>query len=198
MQNIIFDLGRVLLDFQPQAFLESLFGHTHLIGELKLAVFDSPEWTMLDRGVISQDQAAERLIHQHPELAEQIRIIFSRWFSILTPIESSVECLYDLKKQGYGLYVLSNFHREAFEHVYAKYEWFQLFDGMIISYAVQALKPEPAIYEALLTAYNLEPAHCLFIDDLSANIEGGRQLGIKGIQYQNHAQLLRDLEQILR
>ena len=108
-----------------------------------------------------------------------------------------MELIYDLKKKEYGLYALSNFHREAFAHVYKKYEWFQLFDGMIISYAVQALKPEPAIYEALLTGYDLEPERCLLIDDLLANIEGGRQLGIRGIQYQNHAQLIRDLEQIL-
>lgn len=197
VQNIVFDLGRVLIDYDPQTFLDSLFGRTFDTNKLKPVVFQSPEWAMLDRGVINQAQAVERLGNQYPELAEHIRIVFDNWFSMLTPIESSVEWVTRLHKQGYSLYVLSNFHREAFSYVRGKYSWFHLFDGMVISYQVHALKPEPAIYEALLRMYQLEPESCLFIDDVLANIEGAQQMGIKGIQYKNPEQMSRDLVEVL-
>ncbi len=196
--NVVFDLGKVLLNFEPQEYLATLFNDEHLVGQLYKVVFGSPEWFMLDRGVITQEQAVERLSNQCPDLANEIQLVFAEWFSILTPIHSTVEVLRQLKRDGYKLYVISNFHEAAFSYVYRKYDWFSLFDGLVISYQIKALKPEPSIYRALLEKYDLVPEQSVFVDDSLANIEGARQLGMAGVHYQTAEEFRQELELILR
>ncbi|NMB02148.1 MAG: HAD family phosphatase [Firmicutes bacterium] len=198
MENIIFDLGNVLLKFNPVDYLATLFDEEELVTRLHKVVFTSPEWFMLDRGVIDQAEAERRLIDQNPDLATEIPAVFDDWFSLLKPISSSVEVLRNLKKTGYKLYALSNFHEAAFEYVVKKYEWFDLFDGMVISYEHQALKPEPAIYQILLGKYFLIPEKSVFIDDSLANLAGASRFGIKGIHYQTPEQLKLELNYILK
>lgn len=193
LQNIVFDLGGVLLNWQPKSYLVSLFDDPELRKKMQEIVFASVEWQMLDRGVISQAEGVERLKNQHPSFKAEIDLVFASWFEILTPIESTARKLPQLKKQGYKLYVISNFHELAFSYVYEKNAWFKLFDGLILSYEVKALKPEPAIYQALLNQFNLQSAASLFIDDLASNIEGARRVGMRGIQYQTAEQFEHDL-----
>jgi len=198
IQNLIFDLGNVLLKFNPGEYLAGLFEDPELVRRLHRAVFSSPEWYMLDRGVLTQEEAVARLTRQYPDLAPEIRLTFADGFSILKPIPSNVEVVRSLKKSGYRLYILSNFHRAAFEHVYGKYQWFSLFDGMVISYQHQALKPEPAIYQILLASYALLPEECVFIDDSLANLAAASEFGIRGIHYQSSDQLRLELNYILQ
>lgn len=197
IRNIIFDLGNVLLTWNPADYLATLFDDGELVTKLHKAVFLSPEWFMLDRGVISQEKAVERLIQQHPELAREIKATFADWFSLLKPISSNVELLRSVKEQGYKVYALSNFHKDAFDYVAKKYEWFSLFDGMIISADHQVMKPEPGIYQLLLTTYELIPEECVFIDDSLANLAAASEFGIKGIHCESPDQLKLELNYLL-
>ncbi|HHT73801.1 MAG TPA: HAD family phosphatase [Firmicutes bacterium] len=194
IKNIVFDLGRVLISFEPEQLLQHLLADPSDRQALLRIVFQSPEWFMLDRGVITQEQAAQRLINQHPQKAAQIQMVLDRWLPILTPIESSVELVRLFKEKGLGLYVISNFHRAAFDYIWSRYPWLRLFDGMVISCETQTLKPEPAIYQTLLEKYSLNPAECLFIDDSPANVEGARQMGMHALQYISGEQIRRELE----
>ena len=197
IKNFVFDLGQVLINFQPEAYLRRLFpGHPQL-KLVQKAVFGSSEWLMLDRGVIDQEEAELRLINQYPHLKEEISITLAGWFMMLTPIEANVALLPALKERGYGLFVISNFHEDAFAHIEAKYDWLKLFDGLVISYQHQVLKPEPRIYRELLEGYQLLGNECLFIDDVTANIEGARRMGLEAILYQSADQLSRDLARFL-
>lgn len=198
IQNVIFDLGNVLVKFRPDEYLLSLFDDAELVDRLHRAVFSGPEWFMLDRGVITQEQAVERLIKQHPDLASEITLTIADWFNILKPISPNVEVVRSLKSSGYNLYVLSNFHKAAFEFICEKYDWFSLFDGLVISYQHQVLKPEPAIYQILLASCALIPEECVFIDDSLANLAGASEFGIKGIHYQSPDQLRLELNYILK
>jgi len=198
IHNVIFDLGNVLLKFNPGEYLASLFDDADLIAQVQRAVFCSPEWYMLDRGVISQEQAVNRLVKQYPQLAAEIQLTFADWFSILKPISPNVEVVRSLKESGYPLYILSNFHKAAFEYVSAKYGWLGLFDGGVISYQHQALKPEPAIYQILLARYALIPEECVFIDDSLANLAAASEFGIRGIHYQSPDQLRLELNFVLK
>jgi len=193
IKNIVFDLGRVLIDFQPEQLLQNLFADSDDREALLRIVFDSPEWLMLDRGVITQEEAVRRLSHQHPARAGQIKLVFDNWLPILTPIESSVELVRLFKERGYGLYVISNFHRAAFDFIWARYDWLRLFDGLVISCETKTLKPEPAIYQTLLDTYHLNPRECLFIDDSAANVEGALLAGMHALQYVTPAQLRESL-----
>lgn len=197
IKNIVFDFGRVLINFEPKELLEHLFSDPDDRKELHRIVFSSPEWLMLDRGVITQEQAIDRLSNQHPTWRDEIRVVMDNWFPILTPIESSVELIPFFKERGFGLYVISNFHRSAFDYIYSKYEWLQLFDGIVLSCDTKSLKPEPHIYETLLQTQNLTAHECLFIDDALANVEGARQVGMQAVQYTSPIQLRQDLTRIL-
>lgn len=195
IQNIVFDLGRVLVNFQPEELLEQIFSDPDDADELNRIVFKSAEWLMLDRGVINNEEAKERLANQHPEWANEIQVVLDSWFPILTPIESSVELVQMFKEQGHGLYVISNFHRAAFDYIYSQYEWLQLFDGIVLSCDTKSLKPEPHIYETLLKTEKLVPGECLLIDDKPANVEGARQAGMHAVQYISPAQIRRNLKE---
>ncbi len=197
IRHIVFDLGQVLINYQPEAYLRRLFPHHPHIEVLQRAIFASSEWLMLDRGVIDQWEAEARLINQHPYLKKEISATLAGWFAMLTPIEANVELLPQLKNKGYGLYVISNFHKAAFSHVVGKYGWFELFGGMVLSFQHQVLKPEPQIYRELLGGYQLREEECLFIDDVAANVEGARRMGMDAVLYQSPEELRHDLARLL-
>lgn len=197
IKNIVFDLGQVLINFQPEEYLQRLFPQHSHSKTLQKAIFGSVEWLMLDRGVIDQEEAQVRLISQHPHLRHEITEALSHWFTMLTPIEENVELLPQIKERGYGLYVISNFHKDAFAHIEAKYDWFGLFDGLVISCHHRLLKPEPQIYLELLRGFQLLGEECLFIDDIASNVVGARRMGIEAILYQSPEELRRDLALLL-
>lgn len=197
IRNVVFDFGQVLINFQPETYLRMLFPHSHQIDGLKKAIFGSAEWIMLDRGVIDQPEAELRLINQHPSFQDEISVALAHWFSMLTPIEANVELLPQLKKDGYGLYAISNFHEAAFAYILEQYGWLSLFDGMVISFQHRLLKPEPQIYRQLLTGHGLRGEECLFIDDVPANVEGARRVGMDAILYESPSQLRRELSKRL-
>ena len=193
IKNIVFDFGQVLINFQPEAYLRGLFPeHAQIVLVMK-ALFGSPEWAMLDRGVIDQAEAELRLTNQHPHLKGEISAALADWFVMLTPIEANVELLALIKERGYRLYAISNFHEAAFEYIEARYGWLGLFDGMILSYQHHVMKPEPQIYNELLKRHQLKGHECLFIDDVAANIEGARRMGFEALLYQCPEQLRSDL-----
>lgn len=194
MENIIFDLGRVLISFDPQKYLDEMFADPQIVNRLHKIIFLGPEWIMLDRGVITQDQAVERLSMAHPELSEQICLVFAHWFGIMTPIEGTVKILRELHGRVHKLYVISNFHKEAFEYIFEKFDWFKLFHGLTISCYIQSLKPEPEIYKHLLDKHGLDPQKSIFIDDMWENIEAAQEFGIQGIHYESVDQLKMELE----
>lgn len=198
IRNVIFDIGNVLVRFEPMAYLLDWFDDGDLASSLHKIIFAGPEWIMLDRGVMTQDEAEAKLRKQFPEFAQEISLVFSDWFSILKPIGSSVDVLCRLKDAGYNIYALSNFHHAAFQHIFQRHDWFQLFDGMIISYEHKLIKPEPAIYQLLLSKYALLPERSLFIDDSLDNLVAASDFGIRGIHYQSAEQFKLELDYILK
>jgi putative hydrolase of the HAD superfamily len=86
-----------------------------------------------------------------------------------------------LKEKGYNLYVLSNTASGMLESRQHDYNFFELFDGILLSHEVGAVKPYAKIYNILLEKYNLKPEECLFIDDFAWNVEGAKKVGIDGV-----------------
>ena len=112
----------------------------------------------------------------------------------MTPIEDNVELLKELKMKGYNLFLLSNFHKEAYDKVFRKYSFFEFFDGIFISSHYGLLKPEREIYVKMLQKFSLNPAECIFIDDTPVNISAARELGIEGIVFKDPASLKQELK----
>lgn len=195
IKNIIFDLGNVLLDFNPKVHVKSKVTEEK-VEEIYKCIFQSDEWPMLDRGTISEREAKINIINRNIENEELINLVFENWYNILIPIESSVDVLKKLKQQGYNVYYLSNFHLAAFEHVTKKYSFFECFDGGVVSYKENLLKPEKEIYEKIIDKYNLNPSQTVFIDDMKENIEAAIKSGLKGILLKTPKDLKAELQEI--
>ena len=191
-KNIIFDLGNVLLSFNPKDYLKSKISEDRIDNVYK-AIFQSEEWIMLDRGTITEKDAINRIIERNNTYRDDINLAFKDWYDILRPIEEAVEILTKLKKNGYNIYYLSNFHELAFKEVTTKNNFFELFDGGVVSYAEKLIKPEEEIYKLILKRYNLNPRETIFIDDTKLNVDGASKLGIKAIFLEDPKKLRENL-----
>lgn len=191
-KNIIFDLGNVLLSFNPKDYLKSKISEDRIDNVYK-AIFQSEEWIMLDRGTITEKDAINRIIERNNTYRDDINLAFKDWYDILRPIEEAVEILTKLKNNGYNVYYLSNFHELAFKEVTTKNNFFELFDGGVVSYAEKLIKPEEEIYKLILKRYNLNPKETIFIDDTKLNVDGASKLGIKAIFLEDSKKLRENL-----
>jgi HAD superfamily hydrolase (TIGR01509 family) len=197
IKNVIFDIGNVLLEFNPLEYLKRTFNDDNIEKFLYKEVFQCKEWLHLDRGTLTQDEAIKIISLRNPEHEAHIKKCMNNWIDILSPIEGTVKILNELKENGYKLYLLSNFHSLAFETVYSKYEFFKHFDGGIISYKENLLKPESEIYSKLLDTYNLNAEECLFIDDTLVNIETASRFGINTVHFESCEKLRKSLSEFI-
>ena len=180
MKNIIFDLGNVLILFDPSGYVEKSVSPEKREKFLDV-VFKGAEWRDLDLGTLSYDNAKKIFKEKLKDCDSEVDMLFDdNLYSLLKPIMKNAELLKDLKK-NYNLYILSNFHRESFETVSSKHEFFSYFDGGIVSAYHQCLKPDEKIYRLLIDKYNLNPEETLFIDDLAENVEAAGRIGINTI-----------------
>lgn len=198
IKNIIFDLGNVLLDFSPAAYLDKLGFNKDKKSKLFSLIFESQEWLMLDRGTISEKEALKRWRQKNPALKEDINLVLDGWEDMLSLKVESLEVLQLLFEKNYKLYVLSNFHKKAYADVKQKYDFFKYFEGQVISAAVNLIKPETEIYDYILDKFNLKAEESLFIDDSKANIKAASNRGIKVIHFQSVDSLKKDLDLYLK
>lgn len=168
--------------------------YTHY-NELFEIVFQNPSWIKLDEGTITREEFTENLINKYPELALDIEEIMEEWIELLLPIENNIKLVSLLKEKGYHLYIISNFHLDAYNRFLKKQDWFTLFDGAIISAKEKLIKPDLRIYELLLERYHLNADECLFIDDSLDNINACKNVGMDSIHLPNHSKLEEKLKE---
>ena len=181
IKNIIFDLGNVLVKYSPENFLNKYVKKENQ-EDFIINIFKSKDWLELDRGTLSYEDAIEVFTKRVPEEKESIEKLFRENISsCISPIEENVEIMRKLKKNGYDVYILSNFHQPAFEYIRESWDFIREFNGDVVSCYYHYIKPEREIYETLLNKYNLTPSETIFIDDVDANINGAKELGIGGI-----------------
>jgi len=197
IKNIVFDLGRVLIKFEPKKYIEQNVPEEKR-EDFYNGIFGSTEWLMLDRGTLSYEDAKKIFKERVPGADKQIdRLFDADLFEILQPIEENVKLLPELKKK-YNLYILSNFHQPAFEYIFKKYDFFRLFDGHTVSCYYYLLKPEKEIYDTLIDKFNLIPEETVFIDDTKVNIDACEKEGIRGIHLPDYTELKQKLEEFLK
>ncbi len=194
IKNIIFDIGNVLLNFNPKEYLTKRYSADDA-SFLFSAIFDTAEWIELDRGTITETEALNVFLERYPEKENILREVMGDFYSIFTPIKGSIETLNDLRRRGYTLYYLSNIHLGIYGHIIDKYEFFNEFSGGIISSDVKLLKPDKDIYHSLIEKYKIRPEESLFIDDTALNIEAAGKIGFETIHLTNPDSIRRDLEE---
>lgn len=189
IQTVVFDLGRVLLTYEPEVYLRGRLADAAVISDVLQLTFGSAEWAMLDRGTLDEETAIAKWIARRPDLEGAIRYAFDGWYELLQPLAGSVALLEELKANGYRLLILSNFHRAAHQALEREHHFFELFDGAVFSYEAGLLKPEPQIYQLLIARYGLTPAETLFIDDMADNVAAAKAQGLQAVQFQTPAAL---------
>jgi len=193
IRNIIFDLGNVLINFKPLEYVRTIIADRRRADQVYESIFKSPEWLMLDRGIVTEKEAINAICERNPDQSKLIRLVMADWYHMLTPIEDVMDIVKELKNIGYKIYFLSNYQLLAYEHILKGYSVFNHFDGGIFSFKEKLLKPEPEIYEKLIKTYKIEPDESLLIDDTIENIESAIKQGFKAILFTNSLELRGEL-----
>lgn len=191
IRNIIFDMGGVLLRFDRELFLDrlGLEGGDRVL--LMNEVFRSLEWAQMDRGSLTDEEAAERIRGRLPErLHDSVDRLVLHWDEPLLPIPGMYELVEELKGAGYGIYLLSNasYHQHDY---WPRLPVSRFFDGKLISADVKLVKPQPEVYRMLLERFSLKAEECFFVDDVNANVEGALCCGIRGAVFHEDVAALR-------
>lgn len=195
IKNVVFDVGNVLFRWDPLSIVINTFADTPNPELLAKSIFKHQTWLDLNLGRINEQQAiAEyqaRLVHhadQFPRMMENVR-------ASLSPIEESIALLRQLQRD-YQLYALTDNTHEIMAHLKQQHDFWEVFQGIVVSAEVGHLKPSEAIYRHLLRTHNILAQETVFIDDLLQNIIGARNMGMKGVQFKDIEQCLAELKQL--
>lgn len=193
IKNIIFDMGRVLLKFDPYVSLNAYCENKEDIDLLYKELFEGPEWIMADEGKITNGQRYELVKERVPErLHRALKLVVENWPICMEPVDGALDFYKYVKEKGYNTYVLSNACNRFYSYFPNHYD-LNSFKGIVVSSDVKMIKPNPAIYEYILEIYNLNPEECLFIDDVEANVKAAEEAGIKGFIFKNNYEELKEI-----
>ncbi len=196
IKNIIFDMGGVLIDYNPEKTLYGLF-EKETADILLKEIFRNPLWSDKDRGIITPAEIMQKVKKRIPETVfEKVSEMVDNFYPYMPPFEKMYGFVETLKSKGYGIYLLSNASPDFHERR-SGIPALSFFDGVIISADHKLLKPEKEIYEKLYETFSLKPEECFFIDDVQANIDGAKATGMDGhCYYHGDLEILkRDMEQ---
>lgn len=191
--NLIFDLGGVVVRWDPAAIIASVFDDEEFRAKVRDGVFAHPDWLELDRGTLDREEAIRRAAQRTGMAQSEIRRLLLAVPPSLTPISETIDLLYRLQRRGYPLYCLSNMHIASIEHLEREHRFFEVFTGKVISCRLNLCKPEAAIYEQALKLNGLDAEHTVFIDDVDVNVDAAARLGMHTIQFRDAAQCERAL-----
>lgn len=197
IKTVIFDVGNVLTEFGWKEFIRS-FGYSEdICKRVGDATIESPYWKEYDRGVMNNDDIVNSFVSLDKELEKEIRETMADFKGILKPSEYAVPWIEDLKSRGLQVLFLSNFSERAFKECQDALGFLDHVDGGIFSYTVKLIKPDPEIYKCILDRYDLDPAECVFIDDLDENISAAAALGIHTILFKDKDSASSELDFLL-
>ena len=194
IKTVVFDLGGVLIDWDPRYLYRTMFGGDDAAMEHFLSEICSPEWnSALDAGR-PWVEAIDALTRQHPEFRDEIGAFRLRWPEMLGgAIDGTVTILAELRARGVPLYALSNWSAETFPVALVRYDFLNWFEQVVISGELGIAKPDRRIFEHLLGLHGLTAATTLFIDDAPANVAGAESVGMRGLLFTDPARLRTEL-----
>ena len=195
IKNIIFDLGGVLIDWNPEYMYKKLITDDNERKEF-LDNICTMSWNEEQDGGRSIQEANDLLISLYPDKSPFILAFYQRWEEMLNgPIEGTVEVLRQLKSNNkHNIYALTNWSAETFPRALQLFDFLHWFDGRVVSGEEMTRKPFRDIYEIILSRFNLEPEKTLFIDDNLRNIKAAEACGIQCIHFQSPALLINELK----
>ena len=196
IESVVFDIGGVLLDWDPRHLYRKLFDDEEAMNRF-LGEVCTMEWHERHDLGHSMGRSCEALAAAHPEDAEMIRAWARRSEEMVAgPIEGTVQILEELHTAGVRCYAVTNMERETYPRRVARYPFLDWFDGTVVSGFEGVVKPNPKIFGLVLSRFALRPSSTLFIDDSAANVEAARSLGMHAVRFMSPGQLRAALERM--
>jgi 2-haloacid dehalogenase len=197
INTIIFDLGAVLIDWNPHYMYRTIFNDEE---EMKnfLATVTTSDWNEEQDAGRSLAEGTEILVKQFPEHEDNIRAFYTRWDEMLgEAFHDTVGIFKELKESGrYKIYALTNWSAETFPVALERFEFLHWFDGIVVSGAEKMRKPAPEFYQVLLDRHTVKAEEALFIDDNYRNILAAEKMGIKSIHFTSAPELKKKLTEL--
>jgi len=196
VNTIIWDLGGVLIDWNPQYVFTDNYFESKEKKEYFFSHVCTHDWNEKQDEGRSIVEATIELVGKFPEWEKAIRDYYGRWTDMLNgPIHGTVNIFRQLIDSGnYRHYALTNWQADLFNIALVRYDFLQWFDGRVVSGVEKTRKPFPAFYQLLLDRYKVNAAEAIFIDDNLRNVKAAEELGIRSVHFQSAEQLRKELE----
>ena len=193
----VFDLGGVLLDWNPRHLYRKLFAGDEAAMEHFLATVCTHEWNRCQDAGRSFAEGERLLKAEHPDKVELIDAYGARFDEMIAgPIAGMVEILAELRDRGTPLYGLTNWSAETYQPTRKRFAFLSWFRGILVSGEVGVIKPDPRIFELLIERFAINPGNAVYIDDVEANVAAAQPFGIHAIQFATPARLRRELTRL--
>ncbi|MEL4455380.1 HAD family phosphatase [Lutimonas vermicola] len=197
IEAVIFDLGGVLVDWNPEYLYAKIFKNDAKKMTWFLNTVCTPAWNMEQDAGRTFEEGIEILTTAYPEYEPEIRSFFERWEEMIkSENQDTVVILKSLSELNkVKLYALTNWSSETFPIAQRRFDFLKRFEGIVVSGEEKTRKPFSKIYEITLDRYGLKAENCLFIDDSFENIEAAKLLGFNTVHFTNALQLNMDLKE---
>ncbi|HVZ55040.1 MAG TPA: HAD family phosphatase [Chitinophagaceae bacterium] len=196
--TIVFDLGGVLIDWNPRYVYRTIFDSEEKIDWFFENITTS-DWNENQDAGYPLAAATEELILRHPQWEKEIRAYYGRWTEMLGgPIRDTVDLFRDLRENtDLRFYALTNWSAETFPIALDRYEFLHWFHGRVVSGEEKTRKPFAEFYQRLLDRFRVDPRRAIFIDDNLRNVKAAEQLGMTGVHFQGAEALRARLQELL-
>ena len=183
IDTVIFDLGGVLVDWNPRYLYRSLLGSDAEV-EAFLTTVCTQAWNEKQDADRPWAEAVAKLSTRFPQHAGLIAAYDERWGEMVSgAVTGSANILRELVPTGVRLLALTNWSAEKFPIARARFDFLRLFEGIVVSGEEGTRKPHVKLYEILFERFGVTPQAAVFIDDSAANVATGRRLGLRAIQF---------------
>lgn len=189
IQNIVFDVGMVLIDFCWEKHCRNLGFDETIIRAFEKNMICSEYWDRLDEGTMEETDAIKEFIKNMPQYHKEVELFWEQPENFVEEYDYAAPMISALKEKGYGVYLLSNYPLNMYKLHWPVFRFYPLVDGYVVSAVEKLKKPDTAIYELLCNRYHLKPQECLFIDDRQANVDAATQVGMEAVLFQDYPTL---------
>lgn len=197
MRNVIFDLGGVVLEWNPDRILEGYYTDAESRSLLKSTLFGHADWGEFDRGGLDETQLVARARQRSGRSMAEVEGLLRAARESLRLKADTLSLIEQLAARNVPLYCLSNMPASTWAYLLERYSFWPIFRGIVISAEILLKKPDRACFEYLLHRYALEARQTVFIDDSMPNVESARSLGLHALHFQDARQCAASLEALL-
>ncbi|MEE4199744.1 HAD family hydrolase [Erythrobacter sp.] len=197
IRNFVFDVGNVLVPWDPAGIERRAFGEERVAAADYVAPLRGHDtWIAVNRGELTLEEAAQRYIAEDGFARGDIDRLYAELFASFPLIADSAQLLRECRAAGYRTFAITDNVHEIVAHLKGVHDFWPLFEVAAVSAELGVLKPDPAIYRWLLDTAELTARECVFLDDVARNVEGARAVGMEAFLFTNAAQARRDLAAI--